>query len=206
VACTATVTLDTVGAVQQTSVGAPNLSQSIGGPTSTDANTLLVAKIMFDGTTASVSSCTWNSVSMTSAGTAASNATKNASYWYLLNPASSTQTLACTGTNVLEYYFGMYSFKNVNATTPIRAGTYQTATGNSTSASMTITSNSQDISISEVEAAAYTSTNQTTAGSSNAGTFGAGADLATTPASSVTHTHTVSTGTWAMTGMSVHCK
>lgn len=206
-ACTATVTVENVG-TQANSAGT-NLSVSgVGGPSTTDANTLLVAYILFDGAGASVSGCTWNGVALTSAGTAAHNSTSNgnASLWYLLNPATSAQTLACTGTSVTEYYYGVMSFHNVNASTPIRASSYQTQTGSGTTTITGATSNSQDIYVTDIEATggAGAPANLTSA-TSGAGGQASGQGYVTTSAASVSPSWPA-TGNTAMAGASVQCK
>jgi hypothetical protein len=202
-ACTATVSVEGVGS--ENNASGTNLSVTAAGPTTTDANTLVVAFIDFDGSGASVSGCTFAGTSMVSAGTAAHNSTSNlnASMWYLLNPSTGNQTLACTGTSVSEYYYNTMSFHNVNASTPVRAGSYQTT---NSGLSLTISSNSQDFSVTVLENnGGITSSNQTDT-HNNGGSFSGGSDHATTPAASVTHTWTASGGNSALAGMSVRCK
>lgn len=155
--------------------------------------------------TPTITAVTYGGNSMTSCGTPASylpgTANTYASCWYLANPPTGSNTLAVTcstgGTDCAHIFVNLVSFKGVNQSTPIRSGTY---TSNqltaASSISLTVTSNTNDLTFSTVIAGSATpsvnSTNQTSDGIDNAGTDGFGSDHATTSSSSVTHTWTLS--------------
>jgi hypothetical protein len=204
-ACTANVALGVDGDISSLNqyTGA-SLSDTLSFVSSgSDANTLAVLGIVADGTaTPTGITCTLGGNAMTSAGAAAVNSTYHfvAMIFYYLNPGNGGQTVACTGTGVSEWYYGRIGFKNVNATTPIRTGTYVT----DTTYSKTITSNVGDYTVSLVETDTTPTSNQTY-GSSTAGGHAAGMDRATTPAATVTHTWASNTH-YVLAGASVMCK
>jgi hypothetical protein len=95
---------------------------------------------------------------------------------------------------VQEIAANLVSFNNVNQTTPVRAGTYQTlhsATGVTVgSFTATLASNSNDLTLGAVEQTFHFATpasNQTVDGI-NAAAFGVGSDHATVGASSISDT------------------
>jgi len=112
--------------------------------------------------------------------------------YYLVNPPTGSNTLAITvaGT-ITDIYYNLVAFTGVNQTTPVRAGTYQ-ASNPTSSDSLTITSNTLDLTLTAVNGsgAGATTSNQTSDGTNGGGTFSGGSDHATTAASSVTHTYT----------------
>lgn len=172
----------------------------------TGTNLAAFAVIMFDNTASGAISGTptLGGSNMTAAGSVANNSTSNANavIYYLTNPTTGAAvTLAVSGNaNVNEFYVNVIVFSGVDQVTPVRSGTYQTTNTNS----LTISSNVSDLTISAIDggSSGVGSTNQTSDGVNNAGTYGAGSDHATTAASSVTHTWTGTTNP-AMAGFSI---
>lgn len=173
------------------------------------SNIVAFAAIGFDFLASeSITGVTYGGSSMTSCGAASTNATSNSHTqgFYLINPPTGSNTLAVTGNaNVAELYVNLISFTGVDQTTPVRPGTYATSSGNSTSPSLVISSNANDLTLSIVNAGpvSLSSTNQTSDGISTAGNNAAGSDHATTAAASVTHTWTQVSGQWAIAGFSI---
>ena len=174
------------------------------------SNICAFAEVLFDGATGlSLTSVTYGGNAMTSAGTPAFNSTSNlySAIYYLGNPPTGSNTLAVTGSaSVAEIYMNLISFKNSNTSACVRPGTYNTATGSGTSASLTISSNSSDLTISAIESVnTISSSNQTNdSGTIDLnGNYDGASARSTTGASSVTHTWTLSSGAWALAGVSV---
>lgn len=153
----------------------------------------------------SVTGVTFGGVAMTSAGAATHNTIDNAyaEIWYLLEASipSGSQAVAISVSGTLgDIYGNAACFSGVDQTNPVRGGTY----GNWTTASNTITSDVNDLTISAINGggSGTSGTNQTSDGISNAGNFGFGSDHATTAAASVTHTWS-GTNNPAMVGFSI---
>jgi hypothetical protein len=125
------------------------------------------------------------------------------SIFYEVNAtAGSSQTLAITA-NASQIAANVVCFTGVNQTTPVRSGTFAQGP---TNLSMTITSNANDLTMSLVAESCcnITGTNQTSNGYNNSGAYAVGSDHATTGASSVTHTWSVSgTPSGAIIGFSI---
>jgi hypothetical protein len=160
----------------------------------------------WDGTGQSVTSISLGGQTMTSCGAAVSVNDAGLIYYaqvfYLVNPPTGTQTLAITMTSgTYGVAANVITFTGVNPNTPVRSGTYTTSSGGPvTSASQTITSNTNDRTFGFIWASnGVTSTNQTSTGTS----IGLGTDYATTPASSITDTWTISSGYYALVGFSI---
>jgi len=179
-------------------------------PTSNNAiinsgtNTVAIACVAFDKASgASVSSVTYNSVAMTSAGSAALNGTSEAyaQLFYLVNPPTGTHVFAVTTSGTVnDIYSLLEEYSGVDQTNPVRSGSYNT----STTSAITITSNANDKSTTCLNSGpgSATSTTQTKISSNSGGNYGAGADYATTGAASVTHTWSTPTNP-ALAGLSV---
>jgi hypothetical protein len=134
--------------------------------------------------------------------------------FYLLSPPTGSQTLAVSfsGTTAgtgMTVNVAVYS--GVNQSTPINSGTCQTNHNSSGYASMTVTSSTSDLSVTE-QVNAYTNYNPPTdnqtmeayAYPQGAGWFTCN-DHATTPASSVTHTwNSGGNGGWIMLGFDLY--
>ena len=135
------------------------------------------------------------------------NGTANAyiEVFYAINPPTGSQTLSITGSAGMgAIYTNVVCFTGVNQTTPVRAGTTNSATNTGASASLTITSDTSDLTMTAlIPTQGVTSTNQTSDGLSNAGVWAFGSDHATTAASSVTHTWTIGNGQYVIAGFSI---
>jgi len=169
-----------------------------------DAHTVLVALVEFDGSGASTPACTLNSVSMTIAGTPAHQSTNNmnAAIYTILNPGTGVPTFACSGTSISEYYYDAYVANKVSSSTPIRAGTYQATTG----PTITVMSNTQDLGVAGMESSGTISAAPAAPENyTNSGTNAAGDALASTGASTQTFTWTAS-GSQAIVGASLMCQ
>lgn len=190
----------TAGSVNDTT----NMSVTAGG-----TNKLAVIFIAYDNlASASVSAVTYGGQTCTKAGSTAFNATSNAytEWWYLVNPPTGLNALVITGVNVSEFYYNLVSYTGVNQVTPVRAGSYTTATGTSTAPAITIPSNTVDLTCSCVNSggSSITATNQTSDGINTNGGFSGASDHCTTAASSVTHTWTEGSASWAIAGFSIN--
>jgi hypothetical protein len=178
------------------------------------SNIVAFFPVMWDHTSGgAITAISYNGVSILSnvacGPTSAGGNDNYAEIFYYINPPTGTKTLAITGnSSVNEIYYNIVSFTGVNQTTPVRSGTCQTSagtTGGSTSTvSVTITSNTSDLTMTAIDMNALSSTNQTSDGINTGGSLAAGSDHATTAASSVTHTWTATTSDgYALVGFSV---
>jgi hypothetical protein len=177
-------------------------------------NLTAFAAVAFDNTAGgAITSVTYGGQAMTSCGTAADNSSNNAfcQLFYLANPPTGSNALVVTGNaQVNEIYANVVSFSGVNQTTPVRSGSYQTNTSAAGTATLTISSNANDLTLSVINGGATSltsgdfSTNSGTAfdGDNNAGTFCGASGHSTTGASSVTHSWT-SAAAFAIAGLSV---
>lgn len=165
-------------------------------------NKAAFAMIAFDVSSGlSITGVTLAGNAMTSAGTAANNNTDGASgnkwsqIFYitesggLTNGTNQTLTVTASG-SVTDIYFGLVVFQGVDQTTPVRPTTYQRLTNPVDPASIIISSNANDYTIScyNTGGSGSDTTNQTKDGSNITGTYGGAHDHCTTPAASVTHT------------------
>lgn len=170
-----------------------------------------MAVIAFDSASGalSITACTLGGNAMTSAGAAASNATTHsmAQAFVLVAPPTGTPTLSITISGTIQdIYYNLVVFSGVNQTTPVRAGTYQTKSSSGTNPSMTVTSNTNDRTVTVLDSGgpSISSTNQTSDGINTGGAFAGASDHCTTPAASVTHTWTMASSTgYAMIGFSL---
>lgn len=167
-------------------------------------NVVAFAAVAWDTAAAlSITSITYGGNAMTSCGAAVNSSTVYVQLFYLINPPTGSNTLAISataGTN--EIYANLVAFQGVNQTTPVRPGTYTTASGGS-GYSITISSNANDLTMAAISSSgAITSTNQTSDGIITTGTNGLGSDHATVASVSVTDTWTA-TGTFALAGFSI---
>lgn len=145
--------------------------------------------------------CTYGGQSMTAGGTKSTVGTNGGmglQWFYLTNPPTGSNTLACTvsgGTpGVTEIYANLISFTGVNQATPIRSGSYQftvssTAATNTFTAAINSSVNDQTVSCISDDVG-INGTNQTQEWSNTTGISEQYADKSTTPAASVTHTWT----------------
>ena len=108
-----------------------------------------VSSMLYDasGIYDEVSGVTYNSVALTSKcnySTSASVPHKDAGWWYLAAPATGTQTIVLTATDVVfSLGGGSISASGVNQSSPLRACT--TATGSSTTPSETVTASAGEL-------------------------------------------------------------
>jgi hypothetical protein len=93
-----------------------------------NANTVLF--VINSGSAGDPSAMTWNGVALTKA-VAGSSGTRWLSLWYLVAPASGSQTLSITSTN--QIYATPISYSGVSQTTPVDQSGYHTGTGSSPS-------------------------------------------------------------------------
>jgi hypothetical protein len=162
-----------------------------------------------------ITSITYGGSSMTSVGAAQGAGTGGASVlqcFVLVNPPTGSNTLAFTcSVGCVSATANLVSYTGVNQSTPVRSGTYASTNCSSSCStiSLTITSNTADLTMSAVSGGNgipnISSTNQTSDGILNSASEGFGSDHATTPASSVTHTWTMSSGSGVppMVGFSI---
>ncbi|HXC37877.1 MAG TPA: hypothetical protein VN667_02945 [Burkholderiales bacterium] len=166
-------------------------------------------KVRYLSGTPTITSVTYNGASMT-LGCQTLDATNHyrTAVYYLVAPATGSNTLAATGdANVTNIYASLASYNGVDQTTPIRAcATPFTGTSSSTN-SITVASDANDLTSTLASDGnnTITSTNQTSDGITNTGCCDLGLDHATTAAASVTHTWTWATGvgTAAIIGWSI---
>lgn len=165
----------------------------------------------------SVSAITYGGNTMTACGSAAQqNGTPSvgtdtlyAQWFYLINPPTSSNTLAITvsGGTVNEIYATLVAYQGVHQTTPVRASSYQTNVGSAVGTlAITIPSNSNDVTVSTITEGrnAGQTTNQTQNTADTNGTMSRTDDHCTTPASSVTHTWTTNVNDgMALAGFSI---
>lgn len=151
---------------------------------------------------------TWAGVNMTSAGAAATSVANfmSQTFW-IASPGTGTPTIVitCTGTPGSIWADGI-TYTGVNQSTPVRAGSYNTAIGVSGTAQVVITSQSGDMTNTTTADGSISSptTNQTLRNSQNsAAILTSGSDDAA-GAATVTHTWTLSAGvSWSVEGFSI---
>jgi hypothetical protein len=160
----------------------------------------------------SITSVTWGGVNCVSCGAAAASGSPQFAYaqsWYCPSPPTGNQQLIITfaGGTFADLYIEVCGYSGVNLVTPVRLGSYQTGHSTGTTASLTISSNSNDRTHTCVNSGgpSVSSTNQTSNGISNGGSYGFGSDTGTTTGTSITHTWTFgsSTNGYAMFGFSI---
>ena len=148
----------------------------------------------------SFASVTFNGIAMTPCGPLLGPGTGSAPYaqaFYLASPpVGNNIPLVVTPNATSQMYLGLTSFNGVSQTTPVRPGSYISTLGNATDVmSLTIPSNTSDMTVSLIDTGGNTiqntNTNQTCDGTLETGSYGYGFDHCTTPASSVTHTWTL---------------
>lgn len=174
------------------------------------SNRCAFAIVVWDNTSGkSITAITYGGINMTACGPAAENATgeEYVQIFYLVNPPTGSNTLAVTATAATrELYVNLVSFTGVS-TTPVRPGTYQATTASAKTISQTISSNTNDLTLSARNGGAgnNATTNQTSDSTNGSGSYSGGSDHATTAASSVVHTWTTSSAStnYAMVGFSI---
>ena len=120
------------GCVTATNVATTSWSQTIDN----GANRLLLVGVSFAGTSRYITSMTYGGVAMTLVGSAGVN--RRVELWRLLNPTVGTGTILANWSGSSDVVFWSGSFTNVDQTTPF--GTFQSASGNSTTPSVTVSS------------------------------------------------------------------
>lgn len=206
--------------------GSPNtniMTQTGVSPANTDfdidaASDCALVMIPFDDALGmSVTAVTIGGVAATAAGATSVESTSAcyASIYYLttagglVNGTGKAVSVSIGGT-IRDIYVNVVCFNGVDQTTPVRPGTYQ-APANATAAgsySMVISSDPNDITVTCVngEGSGFGNpgqTNQTRDSNNFNGGFCGYSDHCTTPAASVTHTWTGSTGVLAIVGFSL---
>lgn len=193
-----------------TQVSGASFSESM-SVTPGQSNLCAFALVSWDNTSGlSITTITYGGNTMSPVGAAVENINfaNYAQAFYLVNPPTGSNTLsiaASSGTN--EIYANLVSFYNCNQSIPVRSGTYITSTGSAASATQTISSATTDLTIGLINSLAgfgSTYSNQTQDGFSDAGSYGAASDHATTAANSITDTFTMaSSNGYALLGFSV---
>jgi len=173
--------------------------------TCTGSNLYLVVGISFlNSAGRSVSGVTYNSVAMSSLGTA-TNGIYSVQLWGLANPATGAHNVVVTmGGPPNSTSIGSVSFTGVNASTPTSG--FASATGSSANPAVTVTSTTSSMVLAATIDAGSTSltVNKTLRWNAILGTDtprGGGATAA--GASSVTTTFTGSNNSWATAGISI---
>lgn len=163
----------------------------------------------------SITAVSFGGQSCTKVGTTANNASSGAyaECWYLVNPptgGAGVNTLSITPAGTFgganDIYYNATPYQGVNQSTPVRLGTYTSATGSSTSPSLVVSSNTADLTKTVLNSGggAITATNQTSDGTNTGGSYAGGSDHATSAATSVTHTWTQGSSAWAIIGFSIN--
>jgi hypothetical protein len=116
----------------------------------TQGNRILVVGVSFRSAAAqSVSTITYGGQSLTRLSFTNTGTYHRAELWYLVNPPTGANNVVVTFSASVAYIVGISSYYNVHQTTPF--GTAATATGNSTSASVAVTSAVGDLVVDVVE-------------------------------------------------------
>lgn len=199
------VTVNNSNGIAHASGASLSASMSV---TAGGSNTVAVACIMWNNTAslAVTTTPTYGGQTMTAAGAAAMG-TQYGNYfyaqpYYLVGPPTGSNTLALGIAGAHEIYANIVSFNGVNQTTPVRSGTYQNINNTTANPSMTITSNTSDLTITCVSPYASALSGGTLVTASS-GSYGASMGYSTVGASSVTQTYTASANAWGMAGFSV---
>lgn len=98
----------------------PTASATLSTSFTVSAGSNLVLTVEADSIGATVTGCTYNSVSMTQVGTDLTINTDHLTQWRLVNPATGAHTVTCTGSGISDTR-GMYmtAYSGVNQSTPI---------------------------------------------------------------------------------------
>ncbi|MBN1567004.1 MAG: DUF2341 domain-containing protein [Acidobacteria bacterium] len=214
--CQAAVTVD---AVSSRNTGAnTSLTLPISGDTWTHtvsgANTILIVGVAINQSNASesVSSVTFNGDALTRVGAAVRNNDVQTELWYQLAPDAGTYSIVVTLDSAARFVGGAISLNGVDQNTPL--GTYAGTSGNSSSPSITVTSEEGGL---VVDAMGYGTSNYTaTAGAGQtqqwtqvttngtASNNARGYSSTEAGAASVTMSWTLSSGTkWAISAVPV---
>lgn len=120
------------GCATATGVATTTWSHTVG----TGANRLLLVGVSFAGIDRSISSISYGGASLTYVGSSSVN--RRVEIWKLVNPTAGTASLVANWNGVRDAAFWSGSFTNVDQNTPL--GTFQSASGNSTTPSVTLSS------------------------------------------------------------------
>lgn len=99
-------------------------------------NRLLLVGVSFAATDRTITSMTFGGVALTYVGSSGVN--RRVELWKLVNPTVSTATIVANWSSSVNAVFWSGSFTNVDQTAPL--GTFQSASGNSTTPSVTVSS------------------------------------------------------------------
>jgi Glycosyl hydrolase family 26 len=112
--------------------------------TTTNANRLLIVGISTGGSNQTITSLTYNGISLTKITSVTPGNSIDSEMWYLKNPPSGTHSIAVTITGgATNIWGGASTYYNVDQTTPL--GTSATNTGTGTSSSVSVTSSTSQI-------------------------------------------------------------
>lgn len=114
--------------------------------TTSGANRALIVGVSFwDGTAQSISGVTYAGTAMTNIGGATDSADDRAQQWKLSNPATGTNNVIVSFSGSVHAVCGAVSFTGAHQTTASLTGTQATATGNSGTPSVNVSSASGEI-------------------------------------------------------------
>lgn len=188
------------------------LGSASGGSTITSGTNLVGRVNVALDDTAATSTVTWGGVSMTAACSIFRNGAVTVQTFLLAAPATGTPVVVITfsggggagGSLAGNAHADAMTYTGVNQSTPARSGSCATSSGSTANGSVTITSQSGDMTGTCLASTnTITSTNKTSRSIDNTGSIiGFGTDDAS-GASSVTHNWTNSAGTWALAGFSI---
>lgn len=128
---------DATGCATATNVATTTWSHTVG----TGANRLLLVGVAFAGTDRSISSITFGGASFTYVGSSGVN--RRVEIWKLLNPTAGTASIIANWNGSKDAVFWSGSFTNVDQSTPL--GTFQSASGSSTTPSVTVSSDTGEL-------------------------------------------------------------
>ncbi|NTW30838.1 MAG: tail fiber domain-containing protein, partial [Candidatus Moranbacteria bacterium] len=171
--------------------------------TGTGNNRILIVGVSIDGAGSGVSSMTYAGDSLTKIAEQTSGGTVEAQLWYLVNPDSGSNTLAVTMINNSEAFsVGAMTFEGVNQSNPI--GTYASAYGDSTAASVTVSSGTGQMVVDVVasdDGVSVSPGSGQTERWDNYDSYTTGGGSTENGASSVTMSWTVPNDNWAIIGV-----
>lgn len=123
---------------------------------------LLVGITEWTGTYKTVTSLTYAGQALTKIGSVTPGTAPTSEIWYLLNPPTGANTVSVTFSGTVDAVAGSTSWKGVNQTTPL--GTYTSASGNSISPSVTVSSATGEIVVDALATGPVTTTDIVSSG------------------------------------------
>lgn len=201
-----TVAFSTYGGEASSAGSVSSLTFTLGTTIVSGSNLAARVDVIWHDASATISGVTWGGVAMSAACSLVRNGSETAQIWVLAAPATGTPSIVVTfsATVTGNIHADGLTYTGVNQSTVVRSATCNSATGSTTTSTLTVTSQAGDMTGTVLsQPRTINSTNQTQRTLDNTGTDGMGTDDAA-GSGTVTHTWTSGgVGTWALEGFSI---